>query len=121
METASNNIKEQIQSLMQEYGRLSFLKIALEKQKVTRQIVNVAKFKHSWESLFYYLLSLTVIVIGLTGFTKFLPLEVLLLTPVGVVMFWAVQSHSRRVKKALHELSKLATGIHAEKLEKNNY
>ena len=119
METTSNNIEEQIQSLMQEYGRLDFLKLALEKRKITRQIINVAKLKHFWGSSFFYLVSLIVIVTGLTGYTKFALLEMLFLAPIGVVMFWAVQSHSRRVKKALHEVSKLATGIHAEKLEKN--
>ena len=119
METESNNIEEQIQSLMQEYGRLGFLNLALDKQKVTRQIINVAKFKHFWGSSFFYLVSLTIIATGLTGYTKFAPLEVLFLAPIGIVIFWAVQSHSRKVKKALHEVSKLATGIHAEKLERN--
>ena len=117
METESNNIEEQIQSLMQEYGRLGFLNLALEKQKVTRQIIKLAKSRNSWDKTIHYSLSLTVIVIGLTGYHKSSYLELLFLIPAGVWWFWYWQLLVRRKKNALHELSKLATGIHAKKLE----
>lgn len=116
MHSAETNFEKQVYNLIDSYGKLSFFQQALEKQMVTRHMINRAKDKNMYESLFFYLISIGIISLGLVGNLNFQPKEFSFLIPVGIIMFWAVRNHSRKVKVALSELSKLAVGIHAEKL-----
>ena len=119
METKGASFNDKIHDLIVTHGNFDFLQQALEKQKVTRHIINKAKSKLQLESFFYTLVSLATILVGLFGFLDSKPQELTFAIPVGLVMYWAVRSHARRVKKALNELAKLAVGIHARKLAKH--
>ena len=98
------------------YGKLDFLEQALEKQKVTRQLINRAKFNLTCLTLFFSLISLGVISFGMLGFFESQPQELTFIIPIGVLLLWTVRNQARKIKAVLGELSKLAVGIHAEKL-----
>jgi len=118
MEPADTHFENHVNGLIGRYGRLDFFEQALEKQKVTRHMINRADHKNFFESLFFHFISIGVIAFGFSGYSNALPKELSFLIPVGVVMLWAVRQHSRKVKTALYELSKFAVGLHAEKLAK---
>ena len=119
MKSAHTNFEKQINDLINKYGKQEFLKQALEKQKVTRQLINTAKFKLTCETIFFTLIGLGVILFGLSGLFESKPAELTFIIPVGIVMLWAVRNHSRKVNESLFELSKLAVGTHAKKLANN--
>ena len=98
-----------IQSLIQQYGNFDFFQHSLVKKKVTRQIINRAKFKLAWERLFFSSMSLGVLFFGLAGSLKTIPIEIIFLTPIGIVMFWSVQLHAKRRKQAIIHLSELCS------------
>lgn len=118
MHPAETNFEKQVQGLIDRYGKLKFFQQALEKKDVTRHLINHAKHKNMHETLFFSLVSIGVIPLGIVGYLDFQPKELSFLIPVGIVMFCAVRAHSRKVKEALSELSKLAVGVHAKKLSK---
>ena len=109
-----SDFETRVGQLIEHHGNFDFFQQVLKKQKVTRQIIKLAKSRNSWDKTIHYSLSLTVIVIGLTGYHKSSYLELLFLIPAGVWWFWYWQLLVRRKKNALHELPKLATGIHAK-------
>lgn len=111
----------QTDKLIETYGYLYFFKQALDKQKVTRQIIKSAKSKHARESFLFHVICLAMIVLGFTGYTKLAPMEMLYLIPTGVLFLWFFQIRFRRFKKGLCALSKLATGIHAKKLRGDKF
>lgn len=111
----------QVDEMIESYGNFYFFQQALEKQKVTRQIIRAAKSKNSRTAFFHYSLSLTIIGIGLTGYHKSNPMELLFLIPSGVWWFWFWQLRVRRIKSGIDELSKLTIGIHAKKLKLDQF
>lgn len=118
MKDRKTEFEIQVQDLIYTYGELSVFKNALEKQKITRYMIVRAGHVNTYESLFFYLISALVISLGLSGFLEIQPKELRFLIPIGLVMLGAVHKHSKKVKTAIHELSKLAVGVHAEKLAK---
>ena len=118
MKNTDSDFDAEIRRLISTFGKLDFLQQALEKQKVTRQLINKAKSKLQLQSFFYSLLSLGMILVGLLGFIDSMPQELTFIIPFGLVMYWSVRNHARKVKKALSELTKFAVGIHASKLAK---
>ena len=111
-----SELDKRVGELIENYGNFDFFQQALEKQKVTRRIIRVAKSKNLWTAFFNYMLSLMIIGIGLTGYHKSKPMELLFLIPIGVWWYWFWQIRVRRIKSGIDELSKLATGIHAKNL-----
>ena len=119
MEPAETNFEKQINGLIGRYGKLDFFVQALEKQKVTRHLIVHEQYVNMYKGLFFYAISIGVILLGLADSLDLQPKEFSFLIPFGIVMFYAVRNHSRKVKKALNELAKLATGIHAKKLARD--
>jgi len=91
------------------------------KAKVTRHIIKTAKSKYSLAAFYNSVFSFFVIGIGLIGYLKPQPMELLFLIPAGTLWYWIRQSQFRRAKKAIEDLSNLATGIHARKLEHDQF
>ena len=116
MEAEKHHFETQVHNLIAQHGGLDFFEQALEKQKVTRHIIVHGQYMNTYKSLCFYTVSIGVILLGLAGFFDLQPKEFSFLIPLGIIMFCAVRNHSRKVKRALHELSKLAVGIHARKL-----
>lgn len=116
MENFENEFSEQVNELIKKYGKLKYFEKALEKQKVTRHLIIHSKYINMYETMFFYLISVGVLLLGIAGLVDIKPKELSFLIPIGLVMLFAVQRHSRKVKKALNELSDLAVGIHARKL-----
>lgn len=108
MNDIENNIEEQINSLINEYGKLDFLEQALNNQKVTRQLINRAKLKLKSSSLFFYSVSIAVFICGLVGIRESSPIELTFLIPLGIFMFAAVNRHAKKSKRALIALSKFS-------------
>ena len=54
METKDIDFENKINDLIDTYGKLDFLEQALEKQKVTRQLINRAKFNLTCLTLFFF-------------------------------------------------------------------
>ena len=65
-----SELDKRVGELIENYGNFDFFQQALEKQKVTRRIIRVAKSKNLWTAFFNYMLSLMIIGIGLTGITS---------------------------------------------------
>jgi len=107
--------------LIETYGNWWFFQKALDKQKVTRHIINTARSKYSLAAFYNSVFSFILIGTGLTGYLKSQPMELLFLIPAGTLWFWIWQSRFRREKKAIEALSKLATGIHARKLARDQF
>jgi len=116
-----NDFEIRVGELIEKHGNFYFFQQALEKQKVTRQIIRAAKSKNSRTAFFHYLLSLTIIGMGLSGYHKSKPMELLFLIPIGVWWFWFWHLRVRRIKSGVDELSKLTSGIHSKKLKLDQF
>jgi len=116
MKSVETEFDKQVNGLINRFGKLAFFDQALQKQKVTRHMIVHERYMNMYKGLFYYTISMGIILLGLAGFFDLQPKELSFFIPFGIVVFCAVLNHSRKVKRALHELSKLAVGIHARKL-----
>lgn len=114
--TSQEDFDEQVHQLIEKYGQREFFTKTLETGQVTKQIIQDAEFALFFKTAFRYLISIVIMVIGLTGYLESKPLELLFLVPIGFLIFFVTRVHTRRTNKALAELSKLAMGMHAEKL-----
>jgi len=110
-----------VYELIKTYGNWWFFQRALDKQKVTRHIINTARSKYSLAAFYNSVFSFILIGTGLTGYLKSQPMELLFLIPAGTLWYWIRQSRFRRAKKAIENLSNLATGVHARKLERDQF
>ena len=95
-----DHFEDEVRNLINTYGFLYFFKQALDKQKVTRQIIKSAKHQHMRQWCFIRLTCFAIIALGLSGYTKFAPMEMLFLIPTGFFFFWFYQIRFRRFKKA---------------------
>ena len=114
-----SDFERRVYELIETYGNWWFFLRALDKQKVTRHIINTAKSKYSLAAFYNSVFSFILIGTGLTGYLKSQPMELLFLIPVGTLWYWIRQFRFRRAKKAIEDLSNLATGVHARKLERD--
>ena len=116
-----SDFESRVNELIETYGNWWFFNETIEKQKVTRHIIKTARAKYSLAAFYNSVFSYFVIGTGLIGYLKSQPMELLFLIPAGTLWYWIRQSRFRRAKKAIEDLSNLATGIHARKLEREQF
>jgi len=97
-----------INELIEIYGNFDFLAEAVKNPDATAKIILNTEVKLFAGAIFFYLLSIGTILLGLSGLLSFVPKESVFLAPIGIGIFYITRGQVNKRVEALKHLSKIA-------------